>query len=266
MRSFIKLSVVALVLSTGIAGAAEVDKTSQPATPATSTTKLNTQGQKANPQGLSTATTKGQGLDRREKQQPGFRDARFNAATPPVAGGAPCATAAFLEKTVTRFRQEWRERDVPFTIERVTFRTVVTPVSITELVPICVEEKRCETILKTVPREVIREVECCRRVSVDVYDPCHGCTHIVSKPEHFTRQVKETVFEAVPVQREFVVKVQKFQPVTRTIERKEIVREVHPETVVRKERYSVLVPYQVTVKVPVYAVVLARCCSWCGCW
>jgi hypothetical protein len=189
--------------------------------------------------------------------------ASANARAVGVATGS-CGCPTFIEKTITRFRPECRERDVPITIERVSFRTVVTPEVITELVPVCKEEKRVQTVLTVVPKEVVREVECCRSVCVPVCDPCHPCAHEV-RTEHFTRQIKTLVYETVPVQREVTVKVQSFEKVSRTIERKQIVREVHPETIVRKERYEVLVPYQVVIKVPVCTVAVVRCWSW-HCW
>jgi hypothetical protein len=169
---------------------------------------------------------------------------------------APCCTPCqpqitYVDKQVTCYRPEWREREVPCTINRVTSKVVVTPVNYTVCVPVYSEEKRTITVMNQVPHQVEREVTCCRMVPVCITDPCTGCTRTCCKPETYTQKVTCTVMECVPSQREITVKVCNFRQEQRTGECRRVVCECHPETIMQKQRYCVMVPYQQTVKVAV---------------
>jgi hypothetical protein len=156
-----------------------------------------------------------------------------------------------VERTVTCFRAEWREREVTCTVPRVTCRVEVTPQKYTALVPVWTDQKRVCTVPTLKPREVEREVTRCQLVPQTVTDPCTGCTYTVCKAVSHVHKVRCTVWDCVPEQREFTVRVCSYRPEERTRECRRLVYDCQPVTVVRKERYCVMVPYEVKVKVPV---------------
>lgn len=167
----------------------------------------------------------------------------------------------FVEKCITRFRTEWREREVPVTIFRDVCKTVTVPETYTVMVPGFREEKRCETTFVCKPKKVERDVTFTKQVQITVTDPCTGCKHFECKPEVCTRHECATIVEKVPVTREFVVKVPFCHPEVRTREKCVTVHERVPETIDKHERYCVQVPYQVTIKVPVCQPVAVACCT-----
>jgi hypothetical protein len=182
-----------------------------------------------------------------------------------IGGGAAvalgCPRACVVTRTVTCFRQEWREREVIVTVPHVIVRTVKVPVRRTVLVPVCHEEKRVVTSYVKVPRNVEREVAHTRIVKTCVTDPCTGCPHIVSRPETVVEKFCSTVFETVPLQKEVLVKVRRLEPRQETVQALRTIREVKEERIVKKERYCVSVPYQKAIEIPVvYCVVCAAPC------
>jgi len=174
---------------------------------------------------------------------------------------APAAQVSYVEQTVTCYRAEWREREERYTVNRLVSRTEVVPEKITVCVPVWREEKRTCTVYESVPREVVRDVTCCRMVPVCVTDPCSCCPHTCWRPETYVKHVKCTVYDCVPRQQEYTVKVCSMKQETRTIQTNRVVCEVKPETVVRKVRYCVSVPYQTKVKVAVCTPVCAPACG-----
>ncbi len=169
------------------------------------------------------------------------------------ACAAPCAppVVTWVEKQVTCYRPEMRQREVPCTFTQMVPRTIVENRPCTVMVPHWVEEVRHCTVMTVVPRPVTREVTCCRMVPTCVTDPCTGCTRTVCRPEMYTKQVTCTVMECVPVQKECRVRVCHPHPEQRTVQVCRVVCEPRQVTVVRRECYCVMVPYQTTVKVPV---------------
>ncbi|HXG13397.1 MAG TPA: hypothetical protein VNK04_26805 [Gemmataceae bacterium] len=175
-------------------------------------------------------------------------------AGPAVRAGHVCCTPcciSWIEKTVTCYRPEWRERDVTCTITRVIPRVMVEERTCTVMIPVWTPEKRTIYVCRYVPREVEREVISCRMVPVTCTDPCTGCTYTSCRPEYVTHRVKCVVMEAVPEQREITVNVCSYRPEQRTFPVHRVVCEYRPETITYKQRYCVMVPYAAKVMVPV---------------
>jgi hypothetical protein len=142
-------------------------------------------------------------------------------------------------------------REVPCTINRIVVHTEVIPQKCTIMVPSWSEEKRTITVCNCVPRQVEREVCCCRMVPVSCTDPCTGCTYTCCKPETYTQKVTCTIMEQVPVQKEITVRVCHYHPEERSYNITRCVPECKPETVTRTVCYCVMVPYESKIKVPV---------------
>lgn len=168
-------------------------------------------------------------------------------------GCATCAptTVAWVDKTVTCLKPEWRERDVTCVVNRVVTREVIVPVRQVVMVPEFKDVQKTIIVPKLVAREIERDVITCRMVSSCVTDPCTGCTTTVCKPELVTQRVRCTVMDCVPEQKTIVVRVCCPKPVEQTVQCRKLICELKPETVTRREAYCVLVPHEVTVKVPV---------------
>src|SRR5262249_4595514 len=97
-------------------------------------------------------------------------------------GGHPCATAGCIERHVTCFRTEWRERDVAVTVPKVVFHTEVVPVKRTVLTPVCHDEKRIVTTFVQVPKRIERQIESTTVVKTTVTDSCGKSATAVSPP------------------------------------------------------------------------------------
>jgi hypothetical protein len=82
----------------------------------------------------------------------------------------------------------------------------------------------------------------------------------------YTQPVTSTVHETVPVQRQYSVPVTTYRNEQRTKTVQQAVVEYQQEIVMRREFYCVTVPYQTTVRVPVYAPAApsAGFGGWCG--
>jgi hypothetical protein len=166
----------------------------------------------------------------------------------------PCPPQ-WVERTVTCFRPEWREREVKCTVNRVIPRQVMTQQKCVVMVPTWHEEKRMITVFKYVPRTTEREVVTCHKVRVCEPSCDDGCGRCC-RPRCHREWVQEvckvpcTVWTCVPEQREVVASVCSYVPQEQTYQVCRIVCEVKPETIVHKECFCVMVPYQVKVKVP----------------
>jgi hypothetical protein len=188
-------------------------------------------------------------------------------ATLQAAGCTPC-TPGYIERRITCFRTEWRERDVTVTVPRVVFHTEVVPVQRTVLTPVCHDEKRIVTSFVQVPKHIERQVESTTVVKTTVTDSCGKSATAVSRPQTVAAKQCATVFETVPVQKEICVQVRTLEP---RVEVSQITRQVPEtkfETLVRKERYAVSVPYEKIVLVPVCPVRCVHCEPVChrSCW
>jgi hypothetical protein len=187
---------------------------------------------------------------------------------------APCATECvaptYVDKTVTCYRTEWKEKEVPVTVYKRVPREVVVPHKCMVWVPEWKEEKRMVTQYHMVPKEVERVVTTCHRVPVpccetDCCDDGCGrrrlfhrhrdcCNYQVVTESH---TVKCVVNQCVPSQHEVTVRVCSYKAQEKTWETKCTVYDCKPETVMQKVRYCERVPYTTTIKVPVYPV----CCN-----
>jgi hypothetical protein len=112
-------------------------------------------------------------------------------------------------------------------------------------------EEKTIMVNKPVCRDVVRDVVCCRMVPVCVTDPCTGCTQTVCKPETYVQKVHTTVTDFVPEPRKVMAEVCTYKKVVETIQCRRLVCTVVPEPVTHTVCYTELVPYPVTVKVPV---------------
>lgn len=177
----------------------------------------------------------------------------FTSSVQAGDGASECVptTIAWVDKTVTCMRPEWRERDVTCTINRVVMREVIVPVKRVVMVPEFREVQKTIIVPKLVAREVEREVISCRMVPSCVTDPCTGCSVTVCKPELVTHRVRCVVTECVPEQKQITVRMCTPKPVEETVQCRKLVCEIQPQQVTRRECYCVMVPHEMTVKVPV---------------
>jgi hypothetical protein len=169
----------------------------------------------------------------------------------------------WVEKTVTCHRPEWREREVTCTVNRVHTREVVENRTCTVMVPEYRTEMRTVTVSKMVPVMVEKQVTVCKRVKETCVDPCTGCCKTVCRKVPVCETVRKCEKQCVQEQKQVCVKVCTMRPETKTYQVKRLVCETRPETVVRKERYCEMVPYQTTVKVAVCKPVCAPTAA-CG--
>lgn len=161
----------------------------------------------------------------------------------------PCIT--WVEKTVTCYKPTWKDRDVTCTIMKPVQHTEMVKQSCKVMVPVWSERTESCMVPTYVPRQVEREVVCCRMVPVCVTDPCTGCSYMTCKPETYTRKEVCTVMDCVPVKKEYTVKVCNYKPETKTLEVPLVRCEWQPQTITYKERYCELVPVAMKVMVPV---------------
>lgn len=166
---------------------------------------------------------------------------------------APACTTCekWVDKTVTCYKTEWRERDVTYTVNKLVSREEVVPVKRTVMVPEWKEEKRVVNCPKWVDRMVEREVTCWQTVQTCEVDPCTGCSRMVCRRVPVVKKVPCCVRECVMEQKEITVKVCTCKAVEETVQCRRVVCEVKPEQVTCKQRYCVTVPYQTTMKVRV---------------
>ena len=184
---------------------------------------------------------------------------------------ASCAscTPGYIERRITCFRTEWRQRDVAVTVPKVVFHTEVVPVTRTVLTPVCHDEKRVVTTFVQVPKHIERQVESTTVVKTTVTDSCGKSATAVSPPQTIAAKQCATVFETVPVQKEICVQVHTLEPRVEVSQVTRTVPETKFEKLVRRERYAVSVPYEKIVLVPVCPLRCVHCEPVCHrhcCW
>lgn len=187
-------------------------------------------------------------------------------AAPAFAGphdlccGAP--EVRWADQVVTCYRCETRVREVPVTVNHAVCREEVVPRKYYVSIPEYKEEKRTIYVYKQTHKEVERDF-----YSLVPAPPCpapapacdgHGChggpgCDICNTPELpvVKQKIKTLECEEGADKVEIVVPVCHYRAEERTELVKHTVVENVPETVVKKECYTVQVPYQVTIKVPV---------------
>jgi hypothetical protein len=163
----------------------------------------------------------------------------------------PQYTIAYEDRVVTRYKQEWKQREVPVTYQKPVIKEVTKKVKVTNLVPEYKDEKRTVPHFMHEKKEVEREVTRCVRVRVCYVDPCTGCTYTQIQRQLITEKVKGYVWECIPHKKEVVVKVCTLKPVTKEVEIKQRICEYETVKGVRTERYCELVPYQTIIRVAV---------------
>jgi len=160
-------------------------------------------------------------------------------------------TVAWVDKEVTCYKTEWKERDVTCTVMRAHYKDVVETHKCNVCVPVWTDKKEKVWVCNMVAKEVVRDVTRCKMERTCCTDPCTGCTHTVCKPVTYVEQVKCTVWENHPLEKEVTVKVCSYKTEEKTYQSTHRVCEYKPEQVTYKERYCVSVPYKTTVKVAV---------------
>jgi hypothetical protein len=163
-----------------------------------------------------------------------------------------CGTCVvFVDQKVTCLKPIWKEKEVPVTVTKVVCKTVVEKVKQTILVPEYKDVVQTCMVNTRVPRVVEKEVPVCRSVPVTCVDPCTGCTYTVCKRETVLQKVKYTVFDCVPVKKEYTVKVCSYKEQVRVVEVPRVIPETVKVVVNTRQRYCEYIPVETTVRVPV---------------
>ncbi|HJT78475.1 MAG TPA: hypothetical protein VJ739_14825 [Gemmataceae bacterium] len=193
--------------------------------------------------------------------------ALLGAASPALAGGPDSGCCApkveWVEQVVTCYRTETRVRAVPVTVNHAVCREEVVPRKYYVSIPEWKEEKRTIYVYKPNHKEVERTVYSlvpappCPAPACDG-PGCHGCD-ICNTPElPVVKQKFQNLECADSAEKvEIVQKVCHYRAEERTELVKHTVIENVPVTTIERECYTVKVPYQVTIKVPVCA---PACC------
>ncbi len=161
----------------------------------------------------------------------------------------PCVT--WVSCAMTCYRAEVKTRDVQFTVTQLVPRTEVVQRKCVVMVPQWHDEVRTCTVPVMQQRTLTHDRVVMGTVPVTVQDPCTGCTYTVCKPVATLQQYTTCFMVPVPMPQNYTVKVCTMVPVERTYEERRTVCDTVSVPMVRKECYTVLVPYTVTRQVPV---------------
>jgi hypothetical protein len=130
-------------------------------------------------------------------------------------------------------------------------RDVVTPECCPRLDVEYREEARVRCDLVEQPREIVK-LECSSTLEeIQVLDPCTGCLTTIFKPVTVVKPVKKTVYDLVPTQVTFTMKVPVLVPVGASIPRRHLAVDCEPGTLVHKQYEGVVVPFTVKKDVPI---------------
>lgn len=163
---------------------------------------------------------------------------------PTESSAQPCPTC---EKKYTTYKLHWLERDgAPAPVLKLKELTNQEPVCTYELD--WREEQRIKTEIVLKPREIVKEVTTCTMEPKTVIDPVTGCRSVEWKPVTETKLVKDIVFDACPEDKIYTVKFPYLKNVDKIYTYKKFYLEHDLEK--RVEKYGVLVPIEVTEKVP----------------
>jgi hypothetical protein len=148
---------------------------------------------------------------------------------PPCA--APPPPPQYVDKVVTCYKTEWREKSVECVVNRMVSHEEIRKHTSSVCVPVWKEEKRTVTEYQSVPKVVEREVVVCKKVPAPCAAPCGSCDDDCGHHRHRlfghrhkgcgdcggcevpcnvvkeVQKVKCTVYECVPVKKDIVVKV-----------------------------------------------------------
>lgn len=156
----------------------------------------------------------------------------------------------WVEKCVTRYRQEWHTKQVPSTMYKKFHRIIEVPCRYTVMVPRPVMEKQAEVYYRSVLKPVCFEVAKTKCVPVIEKD-CNGCPKTRYETICYTEKVCSTITDIIPEIRECMVEVNHFIPQDHDYTARRHVTVEHPETIWHTVRYCVQIPYEVKVLVPV---------------
>jgi hypothetical protein len=171
-------------------------------------------------------------------------------APPPPTEAPPCGPT--LEKTIHGVNVFLQEVQKAITVPNLTLRDVVSPPCKRPSIKLdWREEKHPVTEIVMKPHEVEQEVVCTKTEKVTTIDPCTGKPCTVFKEVPYVKKVKITEFEAVPVQRQIVVRIPVLKPVEEEIRIKTLAVDHTREAAIRKELRAITIPWEVHVQVPV---------------
>jgi hypothetical protein len=129
---------------------------------------------------------------------------------------------------------------------------------------VLVEEFRNEehtgTFFKYVPRTFEIDVQRCRLVPMKIVDPGSRCVFVVGIPELYVQRMEQKVMERVAEQRSWIVRVPYYRPVEKLYEQDFTQIDWHAKTVKVMEPYTILVPYEISVYVPILVPPAVPCC------
>jgi hypothetical protein len=176
--------------------------------------------------------------------------ALLGAANPVQAFGLPCCNVNIccVQKTITCYRPEIRCREVQCTVmkkvcrEEIEMKKCLIPIPYTEM------QKRAVYVYREVPEEVEREIY----VAVDCPTCETGCGHCCKpNPANCKTTIKCVECKPRPVKVEITEPVCKVRTEEKLVPSKKLVVDEVAETITKKEFYSVMVPFEVKVTVPV---------------
>jgi hypothetical protein len=163
----------------------------------------------------------------------------------------PCCVA-YVTRSVTCYRTEWKEEKVPVVIQKVSYTVKTTKVKETVYVAKYFDEQVTTSYFVPVTRIVEYDKQFCVMVPVVVFDPCTCCCYTTCYPQWVSRKVQCPVVDTVQKSRVDVVKVCKYVPEDRIVDRTEYIPVITQEKSFTVRRYCVTIPYETKVYVPVY--------------
>ena len=190
-----------------------------------------------------------------------FALALWECFTPTAAADWPCCCpipiiVGYEMRPVICYRPEWREEQVPCTIDRVNWRREVTQVQTTALVAREFDERVRTAYYVPVPREVERQVPYCVMAPVMMFDPCTCCCFVTYCPQWTVARVRCVEYDYRREEREAIVRVCRWVPEPQLVDHVRWIPEVTREPSFTVRRYCVMVPYQSAVCVPI----IQYCC------
>jgi hypothetical protein len=188
-------------------------------------------------------------------------------ANPAKAGGywamhpwMPCYYVHYEPQKATAWCPEKHFREVEVVVQEPTYKTVTKRFKKTVLVEEFRNEEHTGTFSRSVPRSYEIEVLRVRLVPMKVASPCGHCVFTVGYPELYWQKMEQIAMERVVEQRTWTVRVPYYRPVEKLYEQDVVEVEWHAKTVKVLEPYTILVPYEISLYVPILVPPAVPCC------